>query len=292
MFLNEERPPYKNEFKVTYTVLKGKDASTGTAVYANEEDARKFFNDIIKDDEVISAKLRKFVGPDSSRDEMGGFAKHEGSAIDIEKYTHPAYFKKGDLEGQEANIKMFLGTPSFQLKKRGFTSDSPYFEEGLEENDKVLDEMLNEDFIEDLIAKIESKYGVLALPDKKKDDQVIIYPDKDPGEGNLVTRTSQYITVKDIGLGGGVNLINVFGMEEGLDNTGLDYGKTSQSGFGIYLPSYPPSVGWDKLNTIITSLQQGLKGVAKSQADFYSKNKGYYKQDGRIGVGLSSQPRK
>ena len=79
--LNEERPVYKNEFKVMYTVLKDKDFSKGTAVYKDEADARKFFNDLQKDDEVVSITLRKFVGPDSSRDMMGGVAKHEGSSL-------------------------------------------------------------------------------------------------------------------------------------------------------------------------------------------------------------------
>jgi hypothetical protein len=120
--LNEERPVYKNEFKVMYTVLKDKDFSKGTAVYKDEADAKKFFNDLQKDDEVVSATLRKFVGPDSSKDMMGGAAKHEGSSFDLEKYTHPAYSKKGELEGQDKNIRMYLSTPSFILKKRGFTN--------------------------------------------------------------------------------------------------------------------------------------------------------------------------
>jgi hypothetical protein len=134
--LNEERPVYKNEFKVMYTVLKDKDFSKGTAVYKDEKDARKFFNDLQKDDEVVSAKLRKFVGPDSSRDMMGGAAKHEGSSFDLERYTHPAYSKKGDLEGQDKNIRMYLSTPSFILKKRGFTNKdgSDRFFENLKEN--------------------------------------------------------------------------------------------------------------------------------------------------------------
>ena len=124
------------EYLVKYTVLKDKDFSKGTASYEDEADAKKFFNDLQKDDEVISATLRKKVGPDSSRDMMGGAAKHLGSEFDLDRYTHPAYYKKGELEGQEKNIRSFLGSPQFLSKKRGFTNkdgSDPYFQEGLEE---------------------------------------------------------------------------------------------------------------------------------------------------------------
>ena len=50
-------------------------------------------------------------------------------------------------------------------------------------------------------------------------------------------------------------------------------------------------VDYDDLKVYIIQLMRGLEGEAKAQADFYKDNKGYYKQDGRIGVGLSSQPR-
>jgi hypothetical protein len=110
------------EYLVKYTVLKDKDFSKGTASYKDEADAKKFFTDLQKDDEVISATLRKKVGPDSSRDMMGGAAKHLGSEFDLDRYTHPAYYKKGELEGQEKNIRYFLSTPSFLSKKRGFTN--------------------------------------------------------------------------------------------------------------------------------------------------------------------------
>ena len=127
--LNEQGPEYKNEFKVSYTVLKDKDFSKGTATYKDEADARKFFNDIVKDEEVISAKLRKFTGPDSSQDMMGGAMKSLGRSEDIEKYTHPAWKAAGqggkkydELTDQEKNIRYFLSTPSFISKKRGFTN--------------------------------------------------------------------------------------------------------------------------------------------------------------------------
>ena len=110
------------EYLVKYTVLKDKDFSRGTASYKDEADAKKFFTDLQKDGEVISATLRKKVGPDSSRDMMGGAAKHLGSEFDLDTYTHPAYYKKGELEGQEKNIRSFLGSPSFLSKKRGFTN--------------------------------------------------------------------------------------------------------------------------------------------------------------------------
>ena len=121
------------EYLVKYTVLKDKDFSRGTASYKDEVDAKKFFTDLQKDDEVISATLRKKVGPDSSRDMMGGAAKHLGSEFDLDRYVHPAYSKKGELEGQDKNIRYFLSTPSFLSKKRGFTNkdgSDPYFQEG------------------------------------------------------------------------------------------------------------------------------------------------------------------
>lgn len=141
--LNEQGPEYKNEFKVSYTVLKDKDFSKGTATYKDEADARKFFNDMVEDEEVISAKLRKFTGPDSSQDMMGGAMKSLGRSEDIENYTHPAWKearqggkKYDELTDQEKNIRYFLSTPSFISKKRGFTNkdgSDKYFEESLEE---------------------------------------------------------------------------------------------------------------------------------------------------------------
>jgi len=141
--LNEQGPEYKNEIKVSYTVLKDKDFSKGTATYKDEADARKFFNDMVEDEEVISAKLRKFTGPDSSQDMMGGAMKSLGRSEDIENYTHPAWKAAGqggkkydELTDQEKNIRAFLNTPSFISKKKGFTNkdgSDKYFEESLEE---------------------------------------------------------------------------------------------------------------------------------------------------------------
>jgi len=132
------------EYLVKYTVLKDKDFSRGTASYKDEADAKKFFNDLQKDDEVISATLRKKVGPDSSMNMMGGAAKHLGSEYDLDKYTHPAWLearqggkKYDELTDQEKNIRTFLSSPSFISKKRGFTNkdgSDPYWQqEGLEE---------------------------------------------------------------------------------------------------------------------------------------------------------------
>jgi len=124
------------EYMVKFTVLKDKDFSKGTATYADKGAAKKFFTDLQKDDEIISATLRKKVGPDSSKDMMGGAAKYMGGTIDLDRYTHPAYFKKGELEGQDKNIRSFLNSPSFLSKKRGFTNNDgsdKYFEESLEE---------------------------------------------------------------------------------------------------------------------------------------------------------------
>ena len=131
------------EYKVSYTVLKDKDFSKGSASYESGEDAKKFFDDMVKDDEVISATLRKKTGPDSSQDMMGGAMKSLGREEDIEKYTHPAWLearqggmKYDELTDQEKNIRSFLGSPSFLSKKRGFTNkdgSDKYFEESLEE---------------------------------------------------------------------------------------------------------------------------------------------------------------
>ncbi len=131
------------EYLVKYTVLKDKDFSRGTASYKDEADAKKFFTDLQKDDEVISATLRKKVGPDSSMDTMGGAAKHLGSEYDLDRYTHPAWKgvsqggkKYEELTDQEKNIRTFLNSPSFISKKRGFTNkdgSDPYFEESLKE---------------------------------------------------------------------------------------------------------------------------------------------------------------
>jgi len=134
------------EYLVKYTVLKDKDFSKGTASYESEEDAKKFFDDMVKDSEVISATLRQKTGPDSSQDMMGGAMKSLGREEDIEKYTHPAWKgasqggrKYDELTDQEKNIRYFLGTPSFLSKKKGFTNkdgSDKYFEEGLEEGVK------------------------------------------------------------------------------------------------------------------------------------------------------------
>ena len=132
------------EYKVSYTVLKDKDFSKGSASYESGEDAKKFFDDMVKDDEVISATLRKKTGPDSSQDMMGGFMKSLGREEDIERYTHPAWKgaaqggkKYDELTDQEKNIRSFLGNPPFISKKKGFTNkdgSDKYFEEGMEEN--------------------------------------------------------------------------------------------------------------------------------------------------------------
>jgi len=134
------------EYLVKYTVLKDKDFSKGTASYENKEDAKKFFDDMVKDSEVISVTLRQKTGPDSSQDMMGGAMKSLGREEDIEKYTHPAWKgasqggkKYDELTDQEKNIRSFLGSPSFISKKKGFTNkdgSDKYFEEGLEEGVK------------------------------------------------------------------------------------------------------------------------------------------------------------
>ena len=128
------------EYKVSYTVLKDKDFSKGSAIYKNEADAKKFFDDMVNDEEVISAKLEKIFGADSSMDQLGGAAKYLGGSETMEYYSHPA--AKGVSQGgkhsseltpQELNIRTFLNSPSFFSKKKGFTNkdgSDRWFQEG------------------------------------------------------------------------------------------------------------------------------------------------------------------
>jgi len=169
------------EYLVKYTVLKDKDFSKGTASYKDKEDAEKFFNDMVQDDEVISATLRKKTGPDPSQDMMGGAMKSLGREEDIERYTHPAWKAAGqggkkydELTDQEKNIRYFLSTPSFISKKKGFTNkdgSDKYFEEGVKEGvkDKIdaqlmklLDAVGFDKFADVLI----DKFGIDEFPDR------------------------------------------------------------------------------------------------------------------------------
>jgi hypothetical protein len=208
--LNEQRPEYKNEYKVMYTVLKDKDFSKGTATYKDEADARKFFDDMTKDDEVISARLRKFTGPDSSQDMMGGAMKSLGRSEDIEKYTHPAWLearqggkKYDELTDQEKNIRNFLSTPSFLSKKKGFTNkdgSDPYWQqEGLEENK-----------IGQLLGARNYKY--VGGPTSGK--AIVAGPMPDSEKNQLIKKARQAGYVAKPNMGGGVTIFIKEGMSK------------------------------------------------------------------------------
>ena len=208
--LNEQQPEYKNEYKVMYTVLKDKDFSKGTATYKDEADARKFFNDMTKDDEVISARLRKFTGPDSSQDMMGGAMKSLGRSEDIEKYTHPAWKAAGqggkkydELTDQEKNIRNFLSTPSFISKKKGFTNkdgSDPYWQqEGLEENK-----------IGQLLGARNYKY--VGGPTSGK--AIVAGPMPDNEKNQLIKKARQAGYVAKPNMGGGVTIFIKEGMSK------------------------------------------------------------------------------
>ena len=161
----------------------------------------------------------------------------------------------------------------------------------------VGDEILNEQRAQrslPVAKQLEKDLDVLVTPANynPNDDKVIVYPNRKPGEENRVGRTSQRITLQMFG-DAQLRLISIFGYERGLDLIGEPYSRTSMAGFGSWMPesSNRPEVDYDDLKVYIIQLVRGLEGEAKAQADFYKDNKGYYKQDGRIGVGLSSQPR-
>lgn len=192
------------EYLVKYTVLKDKDFSKGTASYKDEADAKKFFTDLQKDDEVISAILRKKVGPDSSMDTMGGAAKHLGSEYDLDNYTHPAYYKKGELEGQDKNIRSFLNSPSFLSKKRGFTNKdgSDRFwpkMEGLEENK---------------IGKLLGARNYKYVGDPMNGKAIVAGPMDNNEKNQLIKKARQAGYVAKPNMGGGVTIFIKEGMSK------------------------------------------------------------------------------
>ena len=119
------------EYKVSYTVIKNKNVSKGSASYKDLADASKFFDTLTKDPEVYRAQIDKILGADSSRD-MGG-AQYMGGKEEIVSYSHPA--TKGRSQGgkkfdeltpAEQDIRMFANSRLDQQEKLGFTGDIGY----------------------------------------------------------------------------------------------------------------------------------------------------------------------
>ncbi len=143
-----------------------------------------------------------------------------------------------------------------------------------------------------LADQLENELGVKVKPDSNNESgEVTIYPTKAPGDQVYSSdRMAQRINVK---YDGGLKLKSIVGYERSMELIGEPYTKTSMANQGMWMPEYGGGlpIGMDALKIYVLQLKRGLEGEAKAQSDFYKKDKGYYKQDGRIGVGLSSQPR-
>jgi len=150
-------------------------------------------------------------------------------------------------------------------------------------------------YAQNLADQLENDLGVRVAPDRPDgyNDHVVIYPSKKPGDQLYrgSDRMTQRIRVK---YDDGLKLIAIVGYTRSMDLIGEPYNGTSMAGQGIWMPEGGKGVPvtMEDLKVYIIQLMRGLEGESKAQADFYKDNKGYYKQDGRIGVGLSSQPRK
>ena len=120
--------------------------------------------------------------------------------------------------------------------------------------------------------QLEKDLGVLVTPANfnPNDDKVIIYPDRKPGEGSRVGRTSQRITLQIFG-DAQLRLISIFGHEKSLDLIGEPYGRASMVGFGSWMPesSNRPEVEYDDLKVYIIQLRRGLEAEAEAQRGFY-----------------------
>jgi len=160
-------------------------------------------------------------------------------------------------------------------------------------NTKKWRQFLIEGDVQTLIDQLENELNVKVKRDRPDgyNDAVVIYPSKKPGDQVYSSeRMTQRIRVK---YDDGLKLIAIVGYERSMDLIGEPYNGTSMAGQGIWMPEGGKGVPvtMEDLKVYIIQLRRGLEGESKAQADFYKDNKGYYKQDGRIGVGLSSQPR-
>jgi len=160
-------------------------------------------------------------------------------------------------------------------------------------NTKKWRQFLIEGDAQNLADQLENELNVKVAPDRPDgfNDHVVIYPNKSPGDQVYSSdRMAQRIRVK---YDGGLKLIAIVGYERSMDLIGEPYNGTSMAMQGIWMPEGGRGIplSMDALKIYVLQMKRGLEGEAQAQADFYKDNKGYYKQDGRIGVGLSSQPR-
>tara|TARA_Y100000385_G_scaffold3346_1_gene3660 strand:+ start:84 stop:572 length:489 start_codon:yes stop_codon:yes gene_type:complete len=159
-------------------------------------------------------------------------------------------------------------------------------------NTKKWRQFLIEGDAQTLADQLENELNVKVKPDRDNDTgKVVIYPNKSPGDQVYSSdRMAQRITVK---YDGGLELVSIVGYDRSMDLIGEPYSGTSMAMQGIWMPEGGRGIplSMDALKIYVLQMKRGLEGEAQAQADFYKDNKGYYKQDGRIGVGLSSQPR-
>ena len=159
-------------------------------------------------------------------------------------------------------------------------------------NTKKWRQFLIEGDAQNLADQLENELNVKVQPDRDTESgKAVIYPNKSPGDQVYSSdRMAQRITVK---YDEGLKLVAIIGYERSMDLIGEPYNGTSMAMQGIWMPEGGAGVplSMDALKIYVLQMKRGLEGESKAQADFYKDNKGYYKQDGRIGVGLSSQPR-
>jgi len=159
-------------------------------------------------------------------------------------------------------------------------------------NTKKWRQFLIEGDAQNLADQLENELNVKVQPDRDNDSgDVVIHPNKSPGEQVYSSnRMAQRINLR---YDGGLLLQSIVGYERSMDLIGEPYNGTSMAMQGIWMPEGGAGIplSMDALKIYVLQMKRGLEGEAKAQSDFYKDNKGYYKQDGRIGVGLSSQPR-
>lgn len=159
-------------------------------------------------------------------------------------------------------------------------------------NTKKWRQFLIEGDAQTLADQLENELNVKVKPGRDNDSgDVTVYPNRKPGDQVYSSdRMSQRIGLK---YDDGLLLRSIVGYERSMDLIGEPYNGTSMAGQGIWMPEggQGVSITMDDLKIYVLQMKRGLEAESKSQADFYKDNKGYYKQDGRIGVGLSSQPR-
>lgn len=155
------------EYKVSYTVIKNKNVSKGSASYKDLADASKFFDSLTKDPEVYRAQIDKILGEDSSRN-MGG-ARYMGGKEEIVSYSHPATKgvsqggkKFDELTPAEQDIRTFANSRLDQQEKLGFTISESVKDKIDAQLMKLLDAVGFDKFADVLI----DKFGVDGFTDR------------------------------------------------------------------------------------------------------------------------------